>query len=154
MNFRQLALYGMTALAINAAAILVPSVGSAQQAPSAAPAAQWPLPSRHLEGRIAFLRAELKITDAQQAEWERVAAVMRANASQLDQLAQRRRAVFAQPVSAVDALDQRATAAAEHATADKNFADAFKPLYASLSDEQKKTADELFSRHHGIGRHH
>jgi hypothetical protein len=26
---------------------------------------------------------------------------------------------------------------------------AFKPLYASLSDEQKQVADELFGPHHG-----
>jgi hypothetical protein len=144
----------MTALAINAAAIIVPTTGSAQQAPSAAPGAERPLPSRHIEGRIAFLRTELKITDAQQTQWERVAAAMRANASQRDQLVQRRRAMSAQPVSAVDALDQRASAAAERATAEKNFADAFKPLYASLSDEQKKIADELFNRHHGMDRRH
>src|SRR5712691_10376760 len=35
----------------------------------------------HVEGRIAFLKVELKITDAQQPLWKAVVDVMRANAT-------------------------------------------------------------------------
>jgi len=34
----------------------------------------------HVEGRIAFLKTELNITDAQESLWEAVAGAMRANA--------------------------------------------------------------------------
>ena len=37
----------------------------------------------HVEGRIAFLRAELKITDAQAAGWNNFADALRANAKKL-----------------------------------------------------------------------
>src|SRR5579864_6917735 len=37
-------------------------------------------PTRHIEGRIAFLKAELKITDAQAPQFDKVAQAMRDNA--------------------------------------------------------------------------
>jgi LTXXQ motif family protein len=39
----------------------------------------------HLEGRIAFLRAELGITEAQASQWEAFAQAMRDSASKLKQ---------------------------------------------------------------------
>ena len=136
-------------LGLGVATALLPTSGEAQQPPpgAAAPVRERPLPGRHIEGRIAFMRAELKITDTQQPHWDRVAAAMRDNARQMDQLAQQMRTQRAQAQSAVDRLDQRARFTAVRATADKSFADAFKPLYASFSDDQKKTADDLFDRH-------
>ena len=135
-------------LALGGATALLPSASIAQQPGpgNAPPARERPLPSRHIEGRIAFMRAELKITDTQQAHWEQVAMAMRDNARQMDQMAQQMRAQRGQPQSAVDHLDARARLAAARAASDKSFADAFKPLYASLSDDQKKTADDLFAR--------
>jgi hypothetical protein len=139
---------------VAASATLAPSPGSAQQ--PAAPGAQRerPLPSRHVEGRIAFLRAELKITDAEQARWEHVAAAMRASARQMDQMAQQMRATRDQPRNAVQDLERRAQLAETRASADKTFLAAFKPLYDSLSADQKQSADELFERsfRHGARR--
>src|SRR6516225_5610284 len=43
------------------------------------------LPGQLVDGRIAFLKAELKITPAQEAQWQQVEAAMRENAKQLDQ---------------------------------------------------------------------
>ena len=43
------------------------------------------MPGQFVDGRIAFLKAELKITPAQEAQWQPVAAAMRENASALDQ---------------------------------------------------------------------
>jgi hypothetical protein len=139
-------------LTLGIATAMLPAPGVAQQpaqpqTPGAAtPARERPLPGRHIEGRIAFLRAELKITDAQQPAWERVAAAMRANAQQMNQMAQQMRGTRDQPRSAVQQLEQRAQFAETRASADKTFLAAFKPLYDSLSDDQKKTADELFAR--------
>jgi protein CpxP len=135
-------------LAAGSATLLVPTASTAQQPPPAPPARERPLPSRHIEGRIAFMRAELKITDSQQAQFDRVAAAMRASAQQMDELAQQRRgaAPQPQPQSAVDRLDQRAHFTEVRLTAEKSFADAFKPLYQSLSADQKKSADDMFDR--------
>ena len=38
------------------------------------------MPFEHVEGRIAFLKAELKITDAQKPQWDAFADALRANA--------------------------------------------------------------------------
>lgn len=123
----------------------------AQQQPPAPPARERPLPGRHIEGRIAFMRTELKITDAQQAQWERVAAAMRANAQQRDQQAQQMRARRDQPSTAIERMERQAQMAELHAASAKSFAAAFKPLYDSFSADQKKSADELFERR-GPGR--
>jgi hypothetical protein len=40
----------------------------------------------HIEGRIAFLRAELKITDAQMSAWNAFADALRANAKKLGEV--------------------------------------------------------------------
>src|SRR5258705_13309384 len=43
------------------------------------------MPGQFVDGRIAFLKAELKITPAQEPQWQRVEAAMRENAKDLDQ---------------------------------------------------------------------
>jgi LTXXQ motif family protein len=40
----------------------------------------------HVEGRIAFLRAELKITDAQVPQWNTFADALRANAKRMGEM--------------------------------------------------------------------
>lgn len=117
------------------------------------PAQRQMRPSR-IEGRIAFLRAELKITNAQAAAFDNVANVMRENDSA-------RRAAFearqqrGQQASLLDRLDQRQKGAESMAAATGKLKAAWAPLYASLSDDQKKTADELFApqRGHRMGPH-
>jgi hypothetical protein len=107
-------------------------------------------PARHVEGRIAFLKAELKITPAQEAQFERVAEAMRANAKDSAQLHEQFRADRDKPQSAVERLEARVKFGEMHTQHEQRFLAAFKPLYDSLSDDQKKAADELLSvrRHH------
>jgi hypothetical protein len=147
-----------TALGLAAAAPVV----SAQTAGAPAPQQQQApreRPSR-VEGRIAFLKAELKITDAQTPQWNAVADAMRKNdAAMRDLMRQAREArqqQQQQPSSsnALDALARRERFAEARAESVRNFAAAFRPLYASLSDEQKRTADELLGRSFGPGHHH
>jgi LTXXQ motif family protein len=107
----------------------------------------------HTDGRLAYLKAELKITDAQAPQFERVAQAMRENATAMDQAMQRMRAGRDQQKSAVDRLEARTQFATLRAQSSQRFLDAFKPLYASLSADQKKAADEMLARHgHGHGR--
>jgi hypothetical protein len=148
-----------------AAALLVataatPLVASAQTAGApAAGAAQQQKPHRErpsrIEGRIAYLKAELKITDAQTAQWNAVADAMRKNEAQMRDMRRQAHSAGQQQgaPNALDALSRREQFAEARAEGVKQFAAAFRPLYASLSDEQKRTADELLGRHGGP-RHH
>src|SRR5262245_45184860 len=43
-------------------------------------------PSQHVEGRLAFLKTELKITDAQAPQWNAYADALRANAQRMGDL--------------------------------------------------------------------
>jgi len=153
MNKRPLVVLALGAALISGTAALVaPAIGTAQQPPAGAPAPdrahERPLPSRHVEGRIAFLRAELRITAAQQPQWDLVASTMRANAQRMDQLVQEMRGGRDQPQSALERLDRQSRLVEARAAAVKSFADAFRPLYQVLTDDQRKSADELFE-HHG-----
>ncbi|HYM29747.1 MAG TPA: Spy/CpxP family protein refolding chaperone [Candidatus Cybelea sp.] len=108
-------------------------------------------PSRHLEGRIAFLKAELKITDAQAPLFNAYADTLRADAPQFDQLRDQMRQSRDKPMNAVERMDFRQQVMQLQMTHLQKVSSALKPLYASLSDDQKKTADELLGGHH---RHH
>jgi hypothetical protein len=108
-------------------------------------------PGRHIEGRIAFLKAELKITDGQAPLFERVAQAMRDNAKDMAQLHEQRRADRDKPKSAIESLEGRARFGELRTQQAQRFLAAFKPLYDGLSDQQKKTADELLGGH---GHHH
>ena len=103
--------------------------------------------ARHIDGRIAYLKAELKITPQQEPQFDRVAQAMRDNATARDQAMQKLRGDQGQPKNAVERLELRQQFAAERAQQSQRFLDAFKPLYASLSDDQKKAADEMLTRH-------
>jgi len=107
--------------------------------------------SRDIDGRIAYLKAELKITPQQEPQFDRVAQAMRDNATAKDQAIEKLRADRGQPKNAVERLELRQQLAAERAQQSQRFLDAFKPLYASLSADQKKAADETLTRHNHHG---
>ncbi len=110
----------------------------------------------HVEGRIAFLRAELKITEAQMPQWNAFAEALRANARRMSEMPaiMMQSGMMAQesaPVSAPDRLDRMEkmmTAMLETLKATKA---ALAPLYALLTDEQKKVADQLIRGPMGMG---
>ncbi len=105
----------------------------------------------HVEGRIAFLKAELKITPEQQVQWEKVAAAMRDNARDMTQVKQQRRADRDTTKTAIDSIAARDAFAQLRLRNDERFLAAFKPLYDAFSPAQKQAADALFAGHH---RHH
>lgn len=98
----------------------------------------------HIEGRIAFLRAELGITEAQQAQWNAFADTLRAQASTMRTM----RGQMMQggmPETWPDrlALEQRVLSARLEAV--KAIQAPASALYASLSPEQQKKANELLA---------
>jgi hypothetical protein len=105
------------------------------------------LPGQLVDGRIAFLKAELKITPAQEAQWQQVATVMHQNANALDQAINTAREQRG-TMDAVQRLTLREQFAKVHSDNDARLLAAFKPLYASLSPEQQQTANDLMVSHH------
>jgi len=110
------------------------------------------LPGQMVDGRIAFLKAELKIAPAQETQWQQVATAMRENANALDQAISTARQQHG-TMDAVQRLTMREQFAKVRAENDARLLTAFKPLYASLSPEQQQMANELVGAHHH-GLHH
>ena len=112
-----------------------------------------PLPGERIEARLAYAKAALKITPAQETQWNALASVLRRHATAMDQqVAQRRAADRNQPVSAIERMTRRQAMMSEAAVRMGEVLDAAKPLYAVLSDEQKKEADALLNRGDGPSR--
>jgi len=104
-----------------------------------------------VEGRIAFLRAELKITDAQTSAWNTFADSLRANAQKLSAL---RPAMMPQPGSAAQTIPDRLEVQERWLTArvegTRAIKAAFTPLFSTFSEDQKKAANELLAPHLGL----
>ena len=104
----------------------------------------------HVEGRIAFLKAELKITDAQLPLWNAVADAMRANAKSMtgmpDQMAMMQSAT---PLP--ERLAAHEKMMATHLEGLRKLKATIDSLYAALDSGQKKTADELMIGPMGMG---
>lgn len=103
-----------------------------------------------IEGRIAFLRAELKITEAQAGAWNALAEAMRANAKQLGAA---RAAMTAPPKPAAalaDRLEAQERWLAARLEGTRAIRAALIKLEGMLTDEQKKTANELLAPHTGM----
>jgi protein CpxP len=139
---------------------LMPALAQSTPAPAnsgAAPsearhhAMQRMLPGQLVDGRIAFLKAELKISPAQETQWQQVAGAMHENANSLDQAIKTARQDRGS-MDAVQRLALREQFAKVRAENDARLLAAFKPLYASLSPEQQQVANQLVAPHHE--RHH
>jgi LTXXQ motif family protein len=103
----------------------------------------------HVEGRIAFLRAELKITDPQAGAWDAFANALRDNAKRLDEA---RKAIHSD--AGAQTLEQRLAAQEQWLSARLEGIRAIKPalggLYQVLSPDQRKSAEELLWMHIGL----
>lgn len=111
-------------------------------------------PSERVEARLAYIRTALKITDAQQAQWNAFAETLRNQARSADQRAQEFRAQREQGArekpSAIARLEHEQQRHAASATRINELLTVQRPLYLALSAEQKAIADELLApRRHG-----
>jgi LTXXQ motif family protein len=96
-----------------------------------------------VEAHIRDLHTKLKITDAQKAQWDALAQVMRNNAQKMVDL-EKQRAADAKTMTAVDVVKSYSEVIDAHEDGMKKFIPAFEDLYNSMSDQQKKLADSLF----------
>jgi len=126
----------------------------ASSAERAAPARRaFRSPSERVEARLAYMRTALKITDAQQPQWESFANVLRKHARNMDERIQQRRAQAKDAprpdegsVTAIERLERTQQRMAAQSARLNDVLGAAKPLYAALSPEQKQVADQMLSR--------
>jgi periplasmic protein CpxP/Spy len=98
-----------------------------------------------VEAHIKELHKRLHITAAQDTQWNNLAEVMRTNAKTMRDL-EKQRSKDTQSMSAVDVVKSYDSVIEAHEEGMKKFVPAFEAVYNSMSDEQKKTADELFRK--------
>jgi hypothetical protein len=108
------------------------------------------MPFEHVEGRLAFLKAELKIADAQMPQWEKFAESVRSVARTVKGMMQQMMQGGARPTSAPALLDDYEKMLTLRLDAVRTIKAAFDPLYAALADEQKKVADVLLTSPMGL----
>jgi periplasmic protein CpxP/Spy len=129
-----------------AAAALVATIALASGPVVAAPATAQDRVDR-VEARITNMHAKLKITAAQEDQWSKVTQVMRDNEKTIEPLI-KARIENAKTMTAVDDLKSYGEITDAHADGIKKFTPVFATLYDSMSEAQKKEADEMF-RHVG-----
>jgi len=105
--------------------------------------------ARHVEGRIAFLKTELKITDSQLPQWNAFAQAMRDNGAAMQGM-QGMMMGMSQDGKFPDKLAAQEKMLSDRLEAIRKLKAAADPLYAVLSDDQKKTADELMVSPMGV----
>lgn len=118
------------------------------QAPNSRKSGEEASEERKVNDHIKHLHNDLRITAAEEPQWSSVAKTMRENAGEIDRAIDKRDSILS-TATAVDNLESYADVVQAHAEAVKRLAVTFAPLYAEMSDSQKKMADEFFShRHH------
>jgi hypothetical protein len=95
------------------------------------------------EGRLAFLKTELKITDAQAKAWDAFAAALRENVAKLNEAYKAPDRAAMDKMSPAERLGWFEKAIGARLDAVKRAKAAIEPLYAALSDDQKKTFDRF-----------
>ena len=96
-----------------------------------------------VEQRITGLHATLQITVAQQPLWDRFAQVMRDNAANMDATFQHRVQTLS-GMTAPENMASYAKVAAAHAQDVEKLVPAFQALYTTMTDGQKRLADQAF----------
>lgn len=102
------------------------------------------LPFEHVEGRLAYVHAELAITEAQAPQWDAFAAAARDGAAEMraqyDKLAG-----TGLPSAAPDRARALLDMLAARLDAARKTVEAGTALYAVLTPEQKRIADQLLA---------
>lgn len=107
-------------------------------------AAMCGMMNSHIDGRLAYQKAELSITAAQETLWNAYAKAAHENA---DAMTAHCTAMMdtegAKAISLPDRLEQHEKFMETQTAAMKALNKALKPLYAAFSDAQKKAADQM-----------
>ena len=146
---RRLAVAVLGALMLTGPLLPAQAQTSSTAAPTAAPTAKQrqAAAAQHeetVEQRIRTLHAELKITPAEESDWQAVAQTMRDNAAAITKLADEKASQSQQGMTAVDDLQTYMQFAQAHVDGLKNLMASFQTLYNAMPDPQKKLADQVF----------
>jgi hypothetical protein len=98
----------------------------------------------YTDGRLAFLKAELAITDAQKAAWDTYAAALKKNLMSMHDMRQKMMTAISANNPA-DRLDAHLAAMESRVATLKEVKPALTQLYGVLTDEQKKKADQILT---------
>jgi len=158
-------LFTMTVFSLGLAALAVPPA-SAQSGDPAGARSQDHRSMRHhekrafgindrVEAKLAYLKTALKITDAQTPQWNAYADFRRNQAREMEERMKSRRARAGEKrghreFTAIERIEFMQSRLAESLHRLNQLLEVEKPLYESLSPEQKKVADEVLAPH----RHH
>lgn len=98
---------------------------------------------QHVNERIGELHEKLGVTANQETKWKPVASIIRENEATIHRLVEARN--NKENMNAVQDLKSYEKIAAAHEQGLKKLVPAFEKFYNSLSEDQKKTADNMFS---------
>lgn len=116
---------------------------------------QFSNPAARVEGHLAALKVELKITPAQERAWQTFADKTRQQAEARNaQHAKWKSSKPAENMAAPERMAQRTAFMKQAVASMEARTAAVSELYAALSPEQKALADKQFARGHHGGRHH
>jgi hypothetical protein len=104
--------------------------------------AQGGMMASNVEDRIATLKTALKITDAQASQWDHFADALRAAGKSTSGVHQKMMS-SGMGGTLLERLDRQEVMLSAHLGSVRSLKEALQPLYASLSDEQKKIADGM-----------
>ena len=107
-------------------------------------------PTERVEAGLAYVKTALKITDAQQLQWDAYANFARKNAQEMEQRFQAMHASGREHsrdhrANAIERLERQQAFLSEASTRLSERLAVEKPLYAALSPEQQKVADVVLN---------
>lgn len=102
----------------------------------------WPSQAAVIEGRLAFLRVALGVTEAQGTAWNTYADAVRNHAGQMQDIYQHRFSAMMQG-DAVTRIDARIQTVEAMLASMKAIRPAIDQLYKALTADQKRLADQL-----------
>ena len=100
-------------------------------------------PLDRVEGRIAFMKAELGVTDAQAPSWDQFAQALRTARGHLTEAGQALAASQTGQSNSPSRLEAYERHLSMRLDSLRGARESFQRLYATLSPAQKQTADEL-----------
>ena len=131
------------------ATTVAPTTPAAPPAPAtaASPMPSQPAPgnsaAQRVETHIRQLHAQLRITPAEQPQWEQFAQVMRDNARDMDQAFMQRAQQYP-TMTAVQNMQSYQQIAEAHAQHLQKLVPAFDNLYSAMPEQQRQLADQVF----------
>lgn len=96
-----------------------------------------------VEARIKELHAQLRITPAEEPQWNEFAQVMRENARDMDEAFMQRAQQYP-TMNAVQNMQSYEQISEQHAQRVQKLIPAFQKLYDAMPDQQKQLTDQVF----------